>query len=405
MVDVVRQPSLRRAQLSFGCAWTSEAAFTVVLGVVAFRDGGASSVGLVAVLRLVPSAVLAPLVVGVADHTRRERVLTALSAVRTVALLLAALLLRTDSSTVLIYLLSVVATVAFTVYRPVHSALLPSLCTTTRELTSSNSVRALLDSAGTLVGPALAGVLLAVGDASAVFMATAALSALAALALLRLDYEAPPASARPGSRSLLRETADGVRTVVRHRDLRLIFGLGATQAFVRGALNVFTVVVAFELFDKGEPAVATLATAVGAGGVVGSLVVSPLVGSHHLGAWLSIALIAWGAPIALLGTAPAFTIALLLMAVVGVANAVIDTPLFTLPVRLVHDSVLARAFGVFEGMIALAVGLGSLVTPVVIDWLDLRGALVAIGLVLPAAGVLCWGRAPCPRRAVGRARR
>ncbi len=223
-------------------------------------------------------------------------------------------------------------------------------------------------------------------------MATAALSALAALALLRLDYEAPPASARPGSRSLLRETADGVRTVVRHRDLRLIFGLGATQAFVRGALNVFTVVVAFELFDKGEPAVATLATAVGAGGVVGSLVVSPLVGSHHLGAWLSIALIAWGAPIALLGTAPAFTIALLLMAVVGVANAVIDTPLFTLPVRLVHDSVLARAFGVFEGMIALAVGLGSLVTPVVIDWLDLRGALVAIGLVLPAAGVLCWGR-------------
>ena len=57
-----------------------------------------------------------------------------------------------------------VATIAFVVYRPAHSALLPSLCLTPLELTSANVVRGLVDSLSTLIGPALAAVLLAVAD-------------------------------------------------------------------------------------------------------------------------------------------------------------------------------------------------------------------------------------------------
>jgi hypothetical protein len=53
--------NLRRAQLSFLGAWTAEWAFTVALGIVAYRDGGATAVGLVGLLRMVPSAVVAPL--------------------------------------------------------------------------------------------------------------------------------------------------------------------------------------------------------------------------------------------------------------------------------------------------------------------------------------------------------
>ena len=390
MLDVVHQPQLRRAEISFACAWTSEAAFTVSLGVVAFRDGGAASVGLVAIIRLLPSAVFAPLVVGVADRIRRERVLAALSALRAAVLVLAALVVRSDAPIALLYALAMVATVAFTVYRPVHSALLPSLSATTRELTSSNVVRGFLDSAGTLVGPALAGILLAIADASAVFACCAGLSLAAALTLARLDYEVPPTPAAGPRRALVRETADGVAAVFGHRDLTLVFGLGFSQTIVRGALNVFTVVVAFEMLDTGESGAATLAAAVGAGGVLGSLGVTLLVGSRHLGAWLAVALTLWGAPIALLGLRPAVVLAVLLLAIVGVGNAIIDVPLFTMPVRLVPDAVLARVFGVFEGLVAIGVGFGSVVTPLLITELGLRGSLVAVGLLLPVLALVWW---------------
>ncbi len=77
-----RNPSLRRAQLSFLGAWTAEWAFTVALGIVAYRDGGAAAVGLVGLLRMVPSAILAPLLSPIADRGRRERVLILVSIVR-----------------------------------------------------------------------------------------------------------------------------------------------------------------------------------------------------------------------------------------------------------------------------------------------------------------------------------
>src|SRR5947208_17126016 len=68
-------PNLRRAQLSFGAAWTSEWTLTVALAVVAFRDGGAEAVGLVAFVRMAPAAVFSPLGTALADRFPRERVL------------------------------------------------------------------------------------------------------------------------------------------------------------------------------------------------------------------------------------------------------------------------------------------------------------------------------------------
>ena len=87
---VFRNASLVRALLSFGAAYTAEWAFTVAISLVAFADGGAVAVGLVGMLRLLPSAFLAPVVAAYADRLPREKVLFASSAVRGLATLLCA---------------------------------------------------------------------------------------------------------------------------------------------------------------------------------------------------------------------------------------------------------------------------------------------------------------------------
>ena len=178
-----RNPNLRRAQLSFLGAWTAEWAFTVALGVVAYADGGALAVGLVGLLRMVPSAVLAPLLSPFADRGRRERVLVVVSAARGVATGAAALTVALAGPTLVVYALAVLSTIAATLFRPAHSALLPTLCRTGHELTSANVVRGMLDSVATLVGPLLAAVLLAVADVSVVFAVAAGASIWAALLL------------------------------------------------------------------------------------------------------------------------------------------------------------------------------------------------------------------------------
>jgi MFS transporter/cyclic nucleotide-binding protein len=395
MRDVVAQPELRKAQAAFALTWTSEAALTVALGVVAFRDGGAAAVGWVALLRMLPAAVASPVLSAYADRLRREHVLAAIGAVRGATIGAAALVLAAGGSTAAVYALAIAATIACNIFRPAHSALLPALCTSTHELTSANVVRGVLDAAGALIGPALAGVLLAAGSTTTVFAAVAALSLAAGVVATRIRYEAPakprtPAGGAGAARALARETAEGLATAAGDRDLRLIFGLGFAQTFVRGALNVLAVVLAFDLLGTDDPGVAALWAAVGAGGVLGSFGVSLLVGSRHLGAWLGVALVLWGAPIAAVGAAPEEALALAMLAVVGLGNAIADVPFYTLPVRMASDAVLARVFGVFEALVAAGVALGAVVTPAVIAATDERTALVAVGLVLPVLAVASW---------------
>jgi MFS family permease len=387
-----RNPNLRRAQLSFLGAWTAEWAFTVALGIVAYRDGGAAAVGLVGLLRMVPSAILAPLLSPIADRGRRERVLILVSIVRGAATAAAAVVVAVSGPSAVIYALAVLSTIAATLYRPAHSALLPSLCHTGHELASANMVRGLLDSAATLVGPLVAAVLLQFTGVDVVFWVAAGASFVAAVLLVRLRYDAPPRPPAPSRPNLAREAVDGVRAVTQNRDLTLILGLAAAQALTRGALTVFSVVVAIELLGTGEPGVGALMTAVGVGAVLGSLAASLLVGSGRLGAWFAVGVGLWGLPLTLVALVPQQSAALGLLAFIGVGNALIDLAGFTLIARMAPDEVLARVFGVLESLVAVFIGIGAVVASTMVEWFGVQTALIAIGLVCPALAVASWWR-------------
>jgi MFS family permease len=387
-----RSPNLLRAQLSFGATFAGEWAFTVALSVVAFDHGGAAAVGIVAFVRTAPAALIAPLAAALADRLRRDRVLLWSCVVRAAATAGAALLLATDVSIVAVYALSVLATAAFTVYRPTHSALLPVLCLTPLELTSANLVRGLIDSLSTLLGPLAAALLLAVGSPAAVFAFAAALALCSGILLIGLSYDAPPRGVPQPLGRIAAETVEGFRALGRYPDAGLLVALALTQTFTRGALNVFLVVIALELLETGEPGVGLLTAAVGAGALVGSLGAAMSVSGRRLAAVEGVGVALWGLPLALSGAFPHEPVVLALMGVVGVGNALVDVGLFTLPARLVPEELLARVFGALESLVALTVALGSLVTPFAIELLGIRGALVAIGLVAPVAVLLVWRR-------------
>lgn len=396
-----RNPNLRRAQLSFLGAWTAEWAFTVALGIVAYRDGGAIALGLVGLLRMVPSAILAPLLSPIADRGRRERVLILVSTVRGLATAAAAVVALLAGPAIVIYALAVLSTIAATLYRPAHSALLPSLCRTGYELASANVVRGLLDSAATLVGPLLAAVLLQYTGVGVVFAVAAAASFWSAALLVRLRYEAPPRPAAPRRPNLAREAADGVRAVTQNRGLALILGLAGVQALTRGALTVLSVVVAIELLDTGEPGAGALMAAVGVGAVLGSLAASLLVGTGRLGAWFAVGVALWGLPLTLVGIVPQESAALGFLAFIGVGNALIDVAGFTLVARMAPDAVLARVFGVLESLVTVSIGLGAVLASSMVEWFGVQTALVAIGLVCPIAAVVSWRRLQTLDRSVG----
>jgi MFS family permease len=386
--DVAHSGPLRRAQISFAAMWAGESAFMVALAVVAFRNGGVTAVGAVTAARMAPAALLAPFLATMADRVRRERVLICVGVVRAAMLGCAAVVTAAGGPVAATYCFAVVATVGMTLFRPAHSALLPALAKSPKELTSANAVRGMLDSLATLSGPVIAAVLLAGSGPTAVFAACSTASLLAGLVVVALPYDAPPraATTRGGGREMLQ----GFTTIAADRGLGLITGLGLVQTFTRGCLTVFAVVVAIDLLHTGDPGVGVLNAAVGAGGVLGSIFAFGLVRRGGLAGWFGVGIALFGAPLALVGVVPERAAAIVLLGLVGIGNALIDVGGFTMLARLADETVLARMFAGFEAILTLGVAAGGLLAPLVIELLGTRLALVAIGLMAPVAVAASW---------------
>ena len=204
------------------------------------------------------------------------------------ALAACATVVAIDGPASLAYALAAAATVAFVVYRPAHSALLPSLCLTPLELTSANVVRGLVDSLSTLIGPALAATLLVVADPATVLGAAAVLTLAAGLLLTGLSYDAAPSAPAVAGHHLLGEAIEGFRVLRSHPGVFLLVRLALTQVAIRGCFSVLVVVVAIDVLGVGDAGVGVLTAAVGAGAVIGSLAMSLLANGRRLAAMLGI---------------------------------------------------------------------------------------------------------------------
>jgi Cyclic nucleotide-binding domain len=116
-----------------------------------------------------------------------------------------------------------------------------------------------------------------------------------------------------------------------------------------------------------------------------------LVGARRLAFTFGLALILWGAPILLIGVWAKAVPAFVLIAIAGLGLTIVDVAGFTLLQRAVPEDVLARVFGVLHSAFYLTGGIGAIVAPPLINWLGIRGALIATGAVLPTVTIPTFG--------------
>lgn len=394
---VFRNPALRRVQLAYGASITSEWGATIALAIFAYEERGAAGVGIVGLVRMLPAAVATPFAALLADRFRRERVLLWIEVASAAALAASAVAFYAGRAEIPIYALAGALAICTTLVRPTLAALLPSLATTPEELVGANGASLTTESLGTLIGPVVAGFVVAAADAGVVFAAAALVYLGAAVLIQGVRVESPPRRLQVGKPA--EELLGGFRVVAREPRPRLLIALFGAQTLVRGSLNVLIVVLAFRLLDAGEAWVGFLTAALGAGGLIGAFGSVALAG-RRLAVPFGLGLLLWGLPIAALGLWPSKVSALLLLAIVGIGNSLADVGGFTLLQRIVQDDVLARVLGVLWGLAMAGVGIGSVIGPPLIHAVGARGAAAAIGLFLAIVVGLAWPRLVAIDRAV-----
>jgi len=390
--EVFRNPALRRIELAWAASILGTWAYGIAVVVYAYQQGGATAVGVVGLARWLAAAAASPFAALLGDRYDRRLVMVGSDLARVVLIAGAAVAVSSDAPPAVVYALAALVGVAATAFRPAEAALIPSLARTPTELTAANVAASTIESVGIFGGPAIGGLLLAWRGPGTVFIVTASALLWSAFLVARIRPVTETKAPRREAASVLDELLAGFRTIARERRLRLLVGLFGAQTFVDGMLNVLIVVVALQLLDTGEAGVGFLNSAVGIGGLLGALAAAALIGRGKLATNFGLGIFIWGLPIALVAVWSNQAFALVLLAIVGIGNTLVDVSGMTLLQRAAPDDVLARVFGVLESFLLLMVGLGALVAPFLLDWLGTRGALIVAGALLPLLVVPAWPR-------------
>jgi MFS family permease len=400
--SVSRNPGLRRISSS-NAVWSIGGwGYSIAISVYAYDRGGASAVGLVWILRMVPSALLAPFTAVVADRMHRRAVMLASDALRFGVLLLATVAVWQGWAPVIVYVAAAVNAILATPYFAASSALLPTLSTTPAELTAANAVAGMIDSVGFFVGPAIVGVVLAATNVETAFLLTVATTLLSFT--INAGLRVPEASRESDGESESAESESqstvaafgsqifaGFKAIGSDGRLIVLLSIFAACCMLAGAIEVLIVSIAFNLLHVGNGAVGYLNAAFGVGALVGALITAGLVGARRLSRPFIAGALLSGAPLLIAGV-PTRLGAIAGLALLGIGNPMIDVPCFTLLQRAVPEALLARVFGVLQLIWNGSVGIGAIVAPILISGLGVRGALVVAGCFVPALTIALWPR-------------
>jgi MFS family permease len=391
--EVFRNPRLRRVELAGAGSVIGRYAYSIALAVYAYDQGGAAAVGLVAVVRTIPAAAVAPFASMLGDRHRRDRVMLVADVARVALVGGCAAIALLDGPAAAVYALAVATSIFGTMFKPAESALLPSLARVPEELSAANVVASTVESVGSFAGPALAGIVLAAASPGAAFAFTAGTFAWSALLVARIGASPPPAREERGERPRFRgEALAGFGTLAREPKLRLIVGLYSAQTGVAGAAGVLVVFAALDLLSLGDAGVGYLNSASGIGGLVGAALALALVGRRRVAGDFGFGIVLWGLPLLLIGVWPSQATALVMLAVLGLGNTLVDVSALTLMQRSVADEVLSRVFGVVESLLVGTIGLGAVLAPLLVHWLGIRSTLVVVGAFLPILAAASWTR-------------
>ena len=360
------------------------AAYIALLVVAYERFHSAWAISLVLLADLVPAMLLGPVFGAAADRWSRRNCLIVSDVVRGAAFLGIALV-DGFAATCGLALLAGAGTGLF---NPASLAAVPSLVKPER-LPAATALYGAITDLGFIVGPALAALLLLFGGPEVILYANAASFVVSAIVLSRLRFGAAPpvedeSVPRPG---LLREARDGLAVIAGMAGIRTVIVASGAMLLFAGLFNVAELPYATEELDAGNAGFGALTAIYGLGFVGGSLSGSrggepAALKRRFLG---GLALV--GAGFIACGVAPTFAAAAPAFALAGIGNGLLLVYERLLIQTTVDDRVMARTFGVRDGLSAWAFAAAFIAAGGLIEALGVRTVLVVAGV----GSLLVWG--------------
>ncbi|GAA3135379.1 MFS transporter [Streptosporangium carneum] len=345
-------------------------------------------VGMLGPANLIPLVIFGLWGGAVADAVDRRRLLIVGSLIAwtaTVGLLVQAALGMANIG-LLLATVAVHAT-GFAITGPTRGAIIPRLVPV-EFVPAANTLNFLVGNLGTVIGPLVAGVVLAQGGVAVAYLIDVLLFGAGFYAALRLPRLEPVGEvSRPGLRSVV----DGLRYISGNPVVMMSFVVDIIAMAFALPRALFPEIVA-ERFGGSPLAFGWLAASVSIGSVVGGLLSGWVGRIRRQGLALTIVIAAWGVSVALAGLAGQLWLMVALLALGGAADLVSAVWRQTILQTHAPDDMRGRMQGVFMVVVAGGPRLGDLRAGATAVWFGATGAWVGGGIAC-AVAVLAVGLA------------
>jgi len=387
---VARNHALTRLLLAYLVMVVAEFGEWLAVIVYAYVRGGASGAGLVVIVQLIPSMLLAPLISAHLAQLGVARLLAGAYAAATASLGCCGVAILAGAPVFVVYIAAMAFCVSLGVSRPLHHVLMPLVVRHPDELTSANIATSWGEGAGALVGPALAGVLISADGPGLACTALAGLC-LSTPILARVRPLRAAAQAPGEDEGGIADLLAAARAILSRPNTRALIAFPAGAAAIEGAIDLLVVVLAVQILAIGPGAAGYLSAAFGAGGLLGAAVAVQFAG-RRLASPLAAATVIGGVALGALALVSTVLVAVLLLVLVGAARTVQSVAAQTLLQRSTPLDVIVCAFALIESMRDLGMAFSALLVPLLIGLGGAKAAFVGMGCLALVAVLLAARR-------------
>jgi MFS family permease len=368
---------------------TGSWAYNVALLAFVFeRTHSLGWVGAAGLIRFVPVLLLSAYGGVIAE--RMERVRLMLSADLLCALWQGclAVVAATGGPVALAFVFVVLTAGTNVVYSPAVAATIPSVVGED-DLVAANALNGTIDNLVVIAGPAVGAGLLLIGSPAAAFAVNAGTFVASAALVSRIRMRSRPVDVtEEGTAGPLAQMAVGARTIMSLSAARTLVAFCALVSFVYGTDTVLFVGVSEHRLGTGQEGFGYLLAGLGIGGVLMAGAINRLAASRRLAPIIIAGVAGYTLPTALLAVTHSPGLAFALQILRGASTLVVDVLAITSLQRAVPSDQLARVFGVFWAFVLAAISLGTVLAPLAVSGLGLRGGLLVAAFAPFGIGLL-----------------
>jgi MFS family permease len=284
-----------------------------------------------------------------------------------------------------------ITTCLLSLFRPALNSALPGIVGDDERLVQANSLMSQVDALAWVGGPALAGLLVFLGDLRLAFLINAGTYVVSIAALLFLTVPPRPVETRPEDEvGWLANTLAGFRFVFRENEgvLGAVTIPYAGFQIYEGASWAILVVLTVDVWKFGNQGIGFINVAYGIGGLLGGFAAGALARRVRPGVAFSAAVAGRSILVVLFGLSPAGPLPYITLGLMGTGDVVALILGITIIQTATPRNLIGRSFSAFESTSLLSKVLGTLMVGPLIAVVGPRSsavllAILALVLLLP----------------------